>query len=238
MKSLVSTIVAKMLFYNQDDMNRLSSIVIVLFIVTCPAFTQTSNTPPSSRARVAWQPPTWDFANELPAATVPKEMVGALRVSNFPIEFEETKMDDVRTRLGGTIGHKGDAGEYLEWLCFHGTDSGGRWVLWLESGEIDGGMVGSFQWQHLAKDADLDQRCRMLQHAAIELPIALRLGIAEKEVLKTLGAPTVRRGNRLIYVHEHEETIRGEPFTSYNIVAVLLRSGKVLAIEVSKTVSS
>src|SRR5450755_632265 len=123
-------------------------------------------------------------------------------------------MDDVRTHLGGTIGHTGDAAAYQEWLCFHGTDSKGRWVLWLESGEIDGGMVGSFQWQRLAKHAEIDQRCRMLQNAAVELPIALQLGITEKEVLKTLGAPTVRRGDRLIYVHEHDESIRNEPYTS------------------------
>lgn len=221
-------------------MNRLSSLM-VLFLVTCSAFTQTPNTPMSSRDRVAWHPPKWDdLLNEVPKATVPKEMVGAFRVSNFPVEFEETKMDDVRTRLGGAIGRTGDAGEYLEWLCFHGTDAEGRWVLWLESGEIDGGMVGSFRWEHLPKNAELDQRCRMLQHKAggIVLPISLRLGITEKEVLKTLGTPTVRRGDRLIYVHKHDETIRGEPFTSYNIVEVGLRDGTVWSIEVSKTVSS
>jgi hypothetical protein len=221
-------------------MNRLSSVVLLL-ILTCSAFTQTPNTPPSSRTRVAWQPPRWDdLLNELPTATVPKEMVGAFRVSNFPIEFEQTKIDDVRTRLGGIIGHKGDAGEYREWLCFHGKNSEGRWVLWLENGEIDGGRVGSFRWERLPTNAELDQRCRILQRKAggIVLPISLRLGTTEKEVLKTLGTPTVRRGDRLIYIHEHDETIRGEPFTSNNIVEVRLRGGTVCAIEVSKTVSS
>jgi len=228
------------LFYNQEVMNRLFSVVLLL-ILTCSAFTQTPANPLSSRTHVAWQPPGWDgLFNELPTATVPKEMVGAFRVSDFPIELEETKMDDVRAHLGGTIGHKGDAGEYLEWLCFRGTDSEGRWVLWLESGEIDGGMVGRFRWQRLPMNAELDQRCRMLQREAggILLPISLRLGTTEKEVLKTLGTPTVRRGDRLIYVHEHDETIRGEAFTSYNIVEVRFRGGTVCAIGVSKTVSS
>ena len=221
-------------------MNRLSSLVLLL-ILTCSAFTQTPSTPSSSRARVPWQPPrSDDLLDKIPTATVPKEMVGAFRVSNFPIEFEETKMDDVRTRLGGTIGHKGDAGDYLEWLCFHGTDPEGRWVLWLESGEIDGGMVGSFRWERLPVNAELDQRCRMLQRKAggMVLPIRLRLGTTEKDVLKALGTPTVRRGDRLIYVHEHDETIRGEPFTSNNTVEVHLRGGTVCAIEASKTVSS
>jgi len=72
----------------------------------------------------------------------------------------------------------------------------------------------------------------------IELPVALRLGIAETEVLKTLGPPTVSHGDRLIYVHEHQESIGGEPYTSENIVAILLRDGMVWAIEASKTTTS
>jgi len=213
----------------------------VLFIVTCAAFTQTANRSISpDDARVAWQPPAWNFLTELPKATVSKEMLVSLQVSNVPIYFEKTKMDDVRTRLGGTIGHTGDAGDYVEWLCFRGTDPKGRWVLWLESGEIDGGMVGSFQWQRLANGIVLDRRCRTLQdtRGGIELPVALRLGMAETEVLNTLGPPTVRRGDRLIYVHEHQESIRGEPYTSENIVAILLHDGMVWAIEVSKTTTS
>ncbi|MGB8012170.1 MAG: hypothetical protein WCF68_11185 [Terriglobales bacterium] len=213
----------------------------VLLIVTCAAFTQTVNHSISSdNALVAWRPPAWNFLTELPKATVSKEMVATLRVSNVPIYFEKTKMDEVRARLGGTTGHAGDAGDYVEWLCFRGTDPKGLWVLWLESGEIDGGMVGSFQWQRLANSAMLDRRCRTLQdtRGGIELPLALRLGMAETEVRKTLGPPTAKRGDRLIYVHEHQESIRGEPYTSENIVAILLRDGMVWAIEVSKSTTS
>jgi hypothetical protein len=64
---------AKVLLYNREEMSRLSS-VIVLFIVTCSAFTLSQ----SPRARVAWQPPSWSFLNELPKATVPKEIVATL----------------------------------------------------------------------------------------------------------------------------------------------------------------
>lgn len=149
-------------------------------------------------------------------------------------------MDEVRTRIGGTMGHRGDAGDYVEWLCFHGTDPKGRWVLWLESGEIDGGTVGSFQWQRLVSGAALDRRCRALREArgGIELPVALRLNMAEAEVLKALGPPTAKRGDRLIYVHEHQESIRSEPYTSENIVAILLRDGVVWEIDVSRTTTS
>jgi len=117
----------------------------VLFFVTCAAFAQTANRSASSEgARVPWQPPAWNFLTEPPKATVSKEMLVSLQVSNVAIYFEKTKMDDVRVRLRGTIGHSGDAGDYVEWLCFRGTDPKRRWVLWLESGEIDGSMVGSF----------------------------------------------------------------------------------------------
>jgi len=211
----------------------------VLFIVTCAAFPQTANRSSSPGVgRVIWEPPAWNFLHVVPKATVPKEMLATLRVSDFPVSLEKTKMDDVTIRLGGTIGQKGDAGEFVEWLCFHGTDPGGHWVLWLESGEIDAGTVGSFQWQRLDKGAVLDRRCRMLEGTGVELPVTLRLGMAESEVLQSLGPPTVRHGDRLIYVHEHEESIRGEPYTSTNIVAIHLRGGTVWAIEVSKTTSS
>ena len=53
-------------------------------------------------------------------------------------------MEDAKQSLGGEIGVKGDAGDALEWFCFHGADALGRWVLWLENGEINGGLIGSF----------------------------------------------------------------------------------------------
>jgi hypothetical protein len=78
----------------------------------------------------------------------------------------------------------------------------------------------------------------MLGETKVELPIALHLGITEAEVLKTLGRPTVRHGNSLGYVHEHQESIRGEPYDSVNIVVILLRAGRVWSIEASKTTTS
>jgi hypothetical protein len=186
---------------------------------------------------VIWEPPAWTF-DDLPKATVSKQMLATLRVAGFPVTLEDTKMNDVSSTLGGTIGGKGDAGDFEEWLCFHGTDPNGRWVLWLESGEIDGGSVGGFDWRRLNKIAVLDRRCRVLGGTKVELPIALRLGISEAEVLKTLGLPTVRHSDSLLYVHEHQVSIRGEPYDSQNIVIILLRAGRVWSIKVSKTTTS
>jgi len=213
---------------------------MAVLLLGSAGFAQTANHSISSSHRAVWEPPAWSFLPELPKASVAKEMLSTLRVSDYHVTLEETKMQDVGQRFGATTGRKGDAGEALGWLCFHGTNAMGRWALWLESGEIDGGTIGSFQWQRLPKSTNLDGRCHLLKGAAgtIELPLTLKLGAGEEEVLQVLGSPTTRHNGRLIYVHEHEESLRGQPYTSSNIVAIRLRNGKVWAIEVSKTTSS
>jgi len=190
-----------------------------------------------STGQAIWEPPAATF-DEYPKGTVSKQMLASLRVSGIPVELEDTKMTDIASTLGGTIGQKGDAGLFEEWLCFHGTDATGRWALWLESREIDGGTVGQFHWRRLNMNAVVDRRCRMLGDRKVELPISLRLDITESEVLKSLGRPTVRLGGSLGYVHEHTESFQGEPYASTNIVVVLLRAGRVWSIEVSKTTVS
>src|SRR5579863_9923505 len=162
--------------------------MLAISFVACVASAQAPGRSPSPAVPAIWEPPAWTFLREYPKATVSKEMVAKFRVSSFPVSLEETKMEDVRSSLGGTFGRKGDAGDYDEWLCFYGTDHpGDRWVLWLESGEIDGGTVGSFQWHRLNTSAVIDRRCQMLGEAKVEVPIALRLGMGEAEVLKNLG---------------------------------------------------
>lgn len=209
-----------------------------LFLVTLGTFAQTANRSSSVSSRVIWEPPAWGLPDVLPKATVPKQMLATLRVSNFLINLEDTRMNDVLKTLGGTFGGRGDAGESDQWLCFHGQDRGGGWVLWLESGEINGGTVGSFQWHRLNNGVLFDPRCKLLGGAKVEIPIESRLGMATADVLRSLGPPTVNQADRLIYVHEHELTIRAEPFTSFNVVMIDLRGGRVSAIKVSKTTSS
>lgn len=216
------------------------ALFIALFALSAAASTQAEGRTNSDLARVLWEPPDWNFPENV-KATVPKEMLTTLRVSNYEIKLEETSINDVRQRLGGVIGRKGDAGDASEWLCFRGADANGRWVLWLENGEIDGDFVGSFQWQRLSNRDVLDGRCRVLGKgdSLVQLPLSLGLGIRSSEVLKRLGPPTSRDGERLVYVHEHEagEARAGDPFISSNIVVVHIRNGLVWAIQASKTIS-
>jgi hypothetical protein len=186
--------------------------------------------------RLVWKPPRVLKSDVLPAATVPKEMVKTLRVSDLTIALESTDMKKVQRRFGGTFGAEGDAGDSLEWLCLRGGDAAGRWVLWLKSGEMDDGTVGSFQWRRVPRDAKFDERCGVLSKAddRVELPIALRLGMSEADVLDVLGQPTGRYGNTLLYVHKHEGLNNNQEFTALNTVSVVVRDGAVWAIEVLK----
>lgn len=204
--------------------------LICLFAHILPA--QTRNTLQNS---VVWKPPRILKSDGLPKGTVPKLMVKGLRISDLNVELEETNMNQVQERFGGTFGNQGDAGDHLQWLCLSGGDVNGRWVLWLESGEMDAGTVGTFQWRRVPKDARFDARCGKLSEAdKIKLTIPLHLGMSDSKLFEALGQPTVRNGNTLLYVHEHDEASNNGPFTVLNTVSIVLRNGAVDAIEVLK----
>jgi hypothetical protein len=213
----------------------------LFFSLICPASAQTV-VRTGEGDKPIWTPqPLWKFDDgALAKATVPKEMIPSLRVSDVTIPLEEdTKLEDLQTRFGGKIGAQGDAADSLLWLCLYGIDSAGPWVLWLESGEVDGPYVGGFQWRRVSHSAQFDQRCSALPDTSeVDLPIDLGLGASEAKVIKILGRPTSRRGNTLLYEHEHDELIRGEQFTSFNTVIVALRGGVVWAIDVTKTTTN
>lgn len=215
------------------------ALYMFLILVTTQALAQAGKTPRAVKS-LSWGPPYEIKERRLPKATVPNEMVGTLRLGTVTITLEETMMDDIQKRLGGTIGNRGDAGDYLEWLCFQGVEPGGLWVLWLESGEIHGRSVGGFRWQHINHASTPDKRCKALQGAAsrIELPLALHPGMQEAEVLKVLGKPTIRRGAKLVFHHEHESSNPNQPCTSMNTVTITIHNGLVAAIDVWKVTVS
>lgn len=223
--------------HNSLDMirHRLLLVLILCTIVTPIASSQTKSSgkhPPT--AQTIWEPPVLDWPEDLPPPTVKKEMVRNLVVAGTPIMLEETKLDDAQKRLGGTIGHSGDAGDSLYWLCLGGSGKKGRWVLWLESSEVDGGRVGAFQWRLLGPGTRLDRRCQTLGKGdhRVALPLTVHFGMTETQVRSILGQPTARKGQTLIFDHEHEEVIDNLPFTSSNTVAVGFRGGVVWAIQV------
>jgi len=221
-------------------MNRIFGVAL-LCIVTCGAFSQVvSRAQNNSDELLVWEPQPLLKIHAYPPATVPKPMITSLHISNFAIVLEETKLEAAESRFGGQIGSSGDAGDALGWLCLQGSDSAGRWVLWLESDEIDGPYVGSFQWRRVAANVQFDRRCQVLGNVdnEVALPIKLRLGSSESQVLQILGKPTFRKGNTLFYEHEHNRTIRNEPWTSTNTVIIVLRHGVIWALDVDQSTRS
>ena len=216
---------------------RLIAVVLMAAACACPAQKASSS---AGGKNVIWEPPGIDWPESLPTPTVPKEMIGSLRVPNFPIVLEETRLEDAQKRFGGMIGTRGDAGDAEAWLCLHGSDANGPWIFWLTSGEIDGPAVGGFEWRRLAPNEMPDHRCPLLRggDGGIKLPLAIHPGMTEAEVRKILGRPTIARGRTLIFCHEHQEIIQNLPYTSDNTIAIVLRRGLVVAMQVSKTTSS
>ena len=167
-------------------------------------------------------------------------MIVSFQVAGFPITLEETNLEDARVHFAGTIGSRGDAGTAEEWVCLHGIDANGPWILWLSSFEIDGPKIGGFQWRQLATNEAPDARCSLVAKTenSIELPLALHPRMREADALKILGKPTVIRGQTLFYLHDHQEIIDKVPYDASNSVAIVLRSGRVRAIVVIESTVS
>jgi hypothetical protein len=161
-------------------------------------------------------------------------MIRGLNVAGWPIVLEETELIAAQKHFGGAIGGRGDAGEALAWLCLYWHDKRASWVLWLESFEINGPTIGGFRWQQLSANSKMDERCQPLRgdNASFSLPRALRLGMKEVAVVAMLGQPSLRNGDMVIYAHEHDLTIRSEPYTMSNDIIITYRVGRIWAIEV------
>jgi hypothetical protein len=167
-------------------------------------------------------------------------MIKTLKVSGQTIMLETTDLTAIQKAVGGVIGHRGDAGNSLSWLCLHASDSPGTWVLWLLSSEIDAGSVGGFRWQLVKHTRSFDSRCPDLsgREPIIKLPIPLRLGMTKQDALNTLGKPSAQIGDTLFYLHEHELMLHNQPYTDMNTVTVVLSGDEVVAIEVWRSTTS
>jgi hypothetical protein len=199
-----------------------------------PGFTQT-----------LWAPPPLALRGEA-RPTVAREMVSSFKIGATSVVFEQTELGDLARAFGVAMGHQGDASESLQWFCLTGTAKQGPWVLWLTSGEIDGGRVGGVQLQSLLRGQRVDSRCGLWRSEAIpiEMPVTLRLGMPRREVIRALGSASASAEELLEYVHQHEER-RAEPkapeapvFIAMNSVTVWIHRGIVQGFHVWKSTQS
>jgi hypothetical protein len=138
------------------------------------------------------------------------------------------------------LGHSGDAGEALGWLCLYSRNASDGWVLWLESAEIDGEAIGGFLWLRMSSVQRIDSRCKLLntEQSIVTSPVPLRLGMTKLQVEQLLGKPSGRFQETFMYFHQHETTIKDTPYTSDDSIDIVYRNDLVWAIHGSLTTSS
>ncbi len=197
-------------------------------------------------AKSLWKPPEISGLRGLMEAvhpTVAHMMVSTFRVADSRVVFERTNLLNLVGKLNVRTGADGDASESLRWLCLTGTNAGHSWILWLTSGEIDGGTVGGLRVQVLEADEQPDSRCKAIIGDAppVDLGIPLRLGMTRSEVIRVLGKPSASAGTLTVYYHEHKKPIYNsqtglqDDFLVMNSVSIAFNGDVVEGIDVLKS---
>src|SRR5215470_10186393 len=99
--------------------------IAMLIALSTAVAQQTSRQPEIPDA--TWAPPSIELPSVSLHPTVSKTMVTRISVGGFPITLERTLLGNVGKQFGVVAGHRGDAGESTEWLCFYGKDAVGLW---------------------------------------------------------------------------------------------------------------
>jgi len=134
-------------------MNRIAGVILFCGVV-CVASAQTAAQPQRGDGSKIWTPqPLLKFDDVLPEATVPKQMITSLTVSDVTVTLDDTELQAMQARFGGEIGSEGDAAESLGWLCLHGNDApdrgccGLRVARWMARASAHSNGVGSLPIQ-------------------------------------------------------------------------------------------
>ena len=211
---------------------------IALLVMAAVLSAQQPGSHAHDRSAAIWAPPNFAIPEDSPHPTVPKPIVTRLTVGGWPIELERTELERAQSHFGGTMGKIGDASEALRWLCLYGKDSEGLWGLWLLSEEIDGPSIGGIQWQRLPVDAQMDRKCKSIPKGSVELPIAVHLGLTQKEVELVLGKPSMINGEVAVYSHERGFTAHKESYVATNDLYVVYKNGVVWSLVVHYAIDS
>lgn len=214
----------------------LHTIALLVMAVALSAQQPGSNV--HDRSAAIWAPPTFSPPEDIPHPTVPKPLVTRLTVAGWPIILERTELEQAQTHFGGTMGKIGDASEELRWLCLYGKDNDGLWGLWLLSEEIDGPSIGGIQWQRLPADAQMDRKCKLIGKGNVELPIAVHLGMTQKETDLVLGKPSMINGEVAVYSHERSFIAHKESYVANNELYVVYKNGVVWSLVVHYAIDS
>jgi hypothetical protein len=200
----------------------------------------------TAQGQSLWQPPALtpgrDQQPQVTHAESSAILITSINVAGYPVALERTPLQDAHVYLGGVVGHHGDAGGSLTWLCYLQPDRRPpTWILWLEQrGDLyNPSVVSGFQWQTLPARSVPDARCKSLPPTGkVSLPVPIRLGQSRAAIVHLLGAPTAEYPQALVYSASRQKKIFGtsgaHTFTEIETIAVNFDHGKVAAINVYK----
>lgn len=184
----------------------------------------------AASAQSSWEPPNIGSGGADPVGSVAAELIPKIGIGDVQVILDITPLLDVVSRFKAQPGHRGDANDSLDWICLHGKNARGGWILWLESGEIHVNRIGAFQLRRLEPNQRVDARCRIV-NAVLQIPSELRLGMSREEVRRMLGGSIGAQATSS-YVYEREDP---NGVTVESIVTVAFTENVVVAFEVWKT---
>lgn len=163
-------------------------------------------------------------------------------IGTFKAEFEKTTLGEIRDLLNsGSIQHAGDAAESQYWLCYTLSD---QRVWFISHGEMGGPEHALTQVQASTQSSTYHGNLSCPEMPARYKSISLDfgwIGTTEKSFLEAIGAPSGRKGGRLMYHYadtiqkkHNGKVIKGD-VTSY--VEVTILDNKINSLDVSHVTS-
>ena len=198
-----------------------TSVVAIVWMIACVR---------AAGAQALWEPPSIGDGRQFPVIAIPSDLIPALRIDNREIVLDRTPLAETARRFKARIGRRGDGSESLGWVCIAGRDAEGRWMLWLESGEIHGDAVGAFQLRRIGVPEPIDAKC-VSSRASIRNPAGLRLGMSRADVRRILGESSGTPA-MIAYLYEHPGA---DGFTIESMISVVFADDVVAAFEVWRT---
>ncbi len=198
-----------------------TSVVAIVWTIACVR---------AVSAQALWEPPSIGDGRQFPVVAVPSDLIPALGMDNREIVLDRTPLAEAAQWFKARIGQRGDASEFLRWVCIAGRDAEGRWKLWLESGEIHGDAVGAFQLRRIGAAERIDAKC-VSSRASLRNPAGLRLGMSRADVRRILGDSS-GTPPMIAYLYEHPG---GNGFTIESMTSVVFANDVVTAFEVWRT---
>ena len=127
-----------------------------------------------------------------------RHLVWRLHLGSFSATFEETRLDDIRQRIGtGHADRAGDASESIRWYCYSLPGQ----LVWLVSGEMGGGeRLTSVAAQSIEPSDPRRPSCPTIPESL--RPVTLEfgwLGTSRGLLEEALGKPSLVRGDWLAF---------------------------------------